>query len=106
MINNIRGRYAFGDLHLFVDNKLLDPKPSQKIINHSPDGFGAGYLGSAAAQSALAILLEVVGKEKAERYHQAFKEEFLAEEIYQTTNFDININIKAWVKAQEAHRGT
>ncbi len=36
----------------------LDPEPSRKIRNHSPDGFEWGYGGSGPAQLALAILLD------------------------------------------------
>lgn len=37
----------------------LKPEASQKIINHSPDGFQWGYSGSGPSQLALAILLKV-----------------------------------------------
>lgn len=36
----------------------LDPGPSQKLRNHSPDGFEWGYGGSGPAQLSLAILLD------------------------------------------------
>jgi hypothetical protein len=45
----------YGDV--LVDGVKLDPKPSQKLRNHSPDGFAWGYPGSGPAQLALAILL-------------------------------------------------
>ena len=60
-------------------SRLLDPAPSQRLWNHSPDGFSWGYHGSGPAQLALAILLDVThDKEIAVRYHQAFKREFVA----------------------------
>lgn len=31
---------------VWLDGELLDPKPSQKVYNHSPDGFNWGYGGS------------------------------------------------------------
>lgn len=37
---------------------VLDPGPSQRLRNHSPDGFNWGYGGSGPAQLALALLLE------------------------------------------------
>jgi len=40
------------------ERRLLDPKPSQMLYNHSPDGFEWGYAGSGPAQLALAILLD------------------------------------------------
>ena len=42
------------------NGEVLDPKPSQKIRNHSPDGFEWGYGGSGPAQLALALLLDYV----------------------------------------------
>ena len=45
-----------------LDGDWLDPKPSQKVSNHSPDGFNWGYGGSGPAQLALAIMLKLTGK--------------------------------------------
>jgi hypothetical protein len=45
-----------------LDGKRLDPRPSQKYHNHSPDGFNWGYAGSGPAQLALAIMLKITGK--------------------------------------------
>lgn len=57
----------------------LDPGPSQKIRNHSPDGFSWGYGGSGPAQLALALLLDVTGnRELAESLYQDFKWEVVA----------------------------
>lgn len=62
--------------------RKLDPGPSQKVFNHSPDGFAWGYGGSGPAQLALGILLNYYrraglskkfGAELAMRYHQGFK---------------------------------
>ena len=55
---------------VFLDGKELDPGPSQKYHNHSPDGFNWGYGGSGPAQLALAIMLEITGKAAD---YQAFK---------------------------------
>jgi hypothetical protein len=41
--------------------KPLDPKPSQSLRNHSPDGFEWGYAGSGPSQLALAILFDYTG---------------------------------------------
>lgn len=57
----------------------LDPKRSQKVWNHSPDGFAWGYGGSGPAQLALALLLEAgLDDETAVRLHQQFKSEVVA----------------------------
>jgi hypothetical protein len=47
---------------VWLDGKFLSPERSQKICNHSPDGFNWGYGGSGPAQLALAIILELTGK--------------------------------------------
>jgi hypothetical protein len=61
------------------DDNILMPGPSQKLYNHSPDGFNWGYGGSGPAQLALALLYDVTGdKELSVRLHQAFKWKFVA----------------------------
>ena len=62
-----------------VDGQALSPGPSQKIRNHSPDGFNWGYGGSGPAQLALAILLDFTGdSEAAQDRYQEFKFAFVA----------------------------
>lgn len=62
-----------------VDGKPLDPGTSQKVMNHSPDGFAWGYAGSGPAQLALAVLLAAgVDPRHAPFLHQRFKAEFIA----------------------------
>ena len=59
----------------------LDPRPSQKMRNHSPDGFEWGYGGSGPAQLALAILLDLLGEDHqpaAQAHYQNFKDAFIA----------------------------
>lgn len=34
---------------IYLDGKYLSPKRSQKVYNHSPDGFNWGYTGSGPA---------------------------------------------------------
>jgi hypothetical protein len=54
--------------------KLLDPARSQRVYNHSPDGFEWGYGGSGPAQLALALCLDVLGqKQRALAIYQDFK---------------------------------
>ncbi|GAI61912.1 unnamed protein product [marine sediment metagenome] len=42
-----------GDIFIIEDGnkKILDPAPSQKLYNHSPDGFNWGYSGSRSCSS-------------------------------------------------------
>jgi hypothetical protein len=57
----------------------LLPDKSQKIRNHSPDGFNWGYGGSGPAQLALALLLDYTGSETLARiFYQGFKWTVLA----------------------------
>lgn len=46
---------------VWLDGIPLDPKPSQSVHNHSPDGFNWGYGGSGPSQLALAIVLKIKG---------------------------------------------
>lgn len=106
MKNKIQGIYEkVGTLRLIVDGQELDPSISQKVWNHSPDGFNAGYMGSGPAQSALAILLYVLKDEKrASRLHQDFKRQFLSNPSYQVSlskTFEFEVDIKEWANLKE-----
>lgn len=60
---------------------LLRPSRSQRVLNHSPDGFEWGYSGSGPAQLALAILLDLHsgrGNDRAVRQHQTLKAKLIA----------------------------
>ena len=73
----IKGIWETGEI--WVDDKLLDPANSQKVWNHSPDGFSWSYMGSGCAQLALALLLYAeVNKELAVNRHQLLKDFFVA----------------------------
>lgn len=68
-----------GEPFVQVNGEPLDPKPSRKLRNHSPDGFHWGYHGSGPAQLALAILLDYYGnRDKALGLHQRFKAKVVA----------------------------
>ena len=74
-------RHSEGVGHQLVtkDDDILDPQPSQKIWNHSPDGFNWGYSGSGPAQLALALLYDVTKDEVVSvRLHQEFKSSIVA----------------------------
>jgi hypothetical protein len=82
------------------DSEPLSPAPSQKLYNHSPDGFQWGYGGSGPAQLALALLLDATGDpELSFELHQDFKWAFVATwaEKWEITTEQI----KAWIKRQK-----
>lgn len=61
------------------DSHVLDPVPSQKLCNHSPNGFNWGYAGNGPAQLALALLLDITSdKDIALDNHQNFKFDVVA----------------------------
>lgn len=67
------------DGHNFtVDGDPLSPSASQKVYNHSPDGFSCGYHGSGPAQLALAICLLKLGEVAALSCYQDFKSDIVA----------------------------
>jgi hypothetical protein len=63
---------------IWLDGKLISPTRSQKVWNHSPDGFQWGYGGSGPSQLALAVLLEITDEKTAVKMHQKFKWDFVA----------------------------
>src|SRR5262245_49154026 len=81
------------DVRWTVDGVKVELGPSLEIRRHSPTGFEWGYSGSGPAQSALAILLHVLGIRNvnrdefgvvdgwkggdAERLYQEFKRVFI-----------------------------
>ena len=67
----IRGRWSTREI--WVNGVLLRPEESQRIYNHSPDGFCLGYGGSGPAQLALAIMLLIYPKDRALQCYQTFK---------------------------------
>ncbi len=96
MENIIKGIIATREVT--IDSKKLNPVRSQKVYNHSPDGFNWGYGGSGPAQLALAILLKFTDKDTALRLHQEFKWDIIAK--LPQKDFEINIDIKKWIKAR------
>lgn len=82
---------------VYLDGQYLDPKPSQKMRNHSPDGFNWGYGGSGPAQLALAIMLKLTGKTG---NYQQLKFKVIA--AIPRTDFEIEFNIETyWFKILE-----
>lgn len=114
MINKIVGKYelvvarepgpggaypAHRELSVMVDGQPLDihyfPKAREKS-----EGFEVGYLGSAPAALALAILLRLSTERAALSHFQTFKELFLAP-LPQGRSFAIELDVAAWVKEQD-----
>lgn len=78
-----KGMDSASTVQVFLDGEEIQPDKSQKVWNHSPDGFNAGYLGSGPAQTALGILLEVTNQRTAVKWHQPFKDYYLSDPTYQ-----------------------
>lgn len=68
----------FSERSIVLNGDWLSPVLSQKISNHSPDGFNWGYSGSGPAQLALAILLEYWPVKAAVACYESFKFAFIA----------------------------
>jgi hypothetical protein len=81
------------------DGSDLDPGPSLKLRNHSPDGFEWGYGGSGPAQLALAILLDFTGDEAlAQTFYQRFKFDRIA--TAPKAGFKVTgLQIRTWLEA-------
>lgn len=96
----IEGECVAGVGHVRIDGRILEPGASQRLVNHSPDGFAWGYGGSGPAQLALAILLEAgVDAATANGLHQAFKWAFLAN-VPADRPLRIEVDVEAWVRQQ------
>lgn len=92
--------YRYRDVGALIvtrDGRYFSPRPSQKLFNHSPDGFGWGYCGSGAAQLALALLYDVTQDAALSiSLHQKFKGDVVAawQDKWQISSDDI----KKWVE--------
>ena len=95
--------YGTGRYVTRPDGEALYPGRSQKVVNHSPDGYEWGYGGSGPAQLALAILLDHTDDEqRATRHYQAFKWTFVVNwERFKDWSVTTDV-IEAWLAAQEA----
>lgn len=87
-----------------IDGLLVHPRQSQRVMNHSPDGFEWGYGGSGPAQLALAILLTAgVGALEAVTLHQDFKRAVIAP-LAQGRDFQVEVDVEAWLAAERTRR--
>ena len=84
---------------VWLDGKRLYPSKSQRVWNHSPDGFNWGYEGSGPAQLALAVLLELVPQDRAVELHQEFKRDVIAALVQ--ADFTVSIDLRPWLKKSE-----
>jgi len=84
---------------VWLNGKRLYPGKSQKVWNHSPDGFSWGYEGSGPAQLALAVLLELVPQDRAVELHQEFKRDVVAGLVQD--DFRVSIDVRRWLKKSE-----
>lgn len=84
---------------VFIGGRELLPDRSQKVHNHSPDGFAWGYSGSGPAQLALAILIEYTEDwNDAIRLHQQFKNDIIAG---LKGDFELDENaVKVWLSGK------
>lgn len=86
MIYSLKGEWK--SRRVWLDEKELFPERSQKVFNHSPNGFNWSYSGSGCAQLALAICLEICSKEKEALFlYQIFKEDIISD--LPSSNFDV-----------------
>jgi len=84
---------------VWLNGKRLYPSKSQRVWNHSPDGFNWGYEGSGPAQLALAVLLEFVPQDRAVNLHLAFKREVIA--ALKQADFLVSVDLGRWLKKTE-----
>ena len=96
-----RGKKSYGGVggQRIVVRDNGEEYPLEHIERHSPKGFNWGYEGSGPADSALAILTDCLGMDKANQLYQLFKREFVASwgEEWSITQQEI----LEWVKKQK-----
>jgi hypothetical protein len=115
MNNTIVFRRTPHGVTIEVDGERVGLEPSLRYRRHSPTGFEFGYAGSGPAQSALAILLHVLGFRNAdenwkggdaERVYQAFKFEHITPLEHQAQEATIECDVESWAKHALYARGT
>ena len=73
--------YKTGPLewHVEKNGSRFRAEQSQKVFNHSPDGFAWGYGGSGPSQLSLALLMDTgISEERAVSLHHQFKRDVVA----------------------------
>jgi len=86
-----------------VHKRNITPTRSQKVWNHSPDGYNFGYGGSGPAQLALAILLDHTNDSiLSVSRHQDFKWEFICNMNHPGGTIT-DKQIDKWLKEKQNH---
>ena len=82
---------------IIINGEVLKPDESQKLLNHSPDGFNWGYSGSGPAQLALALLLHFTANPGYAIWnHQQFKEDII---LQLHSDFSLPVSdVAQWIK--------
>lgn len=90
---------------VYIDGEELDPKLSQRLVNHSPDGFMWGYGGSGPSQLALALMVHFcTSHAEAMRFYQDFKKDYVAQ-WDKDRDFQIDSDhIEAWLTGRRDGR--
>jgi hypothetical protein len=107
MLDHIEGIWSTEDWYgeVKLNDQVLDPARSQKVRNHSPDGFSWGYAGSGPSQLALAVLLaKGVPEYTAVLAHTDFCREVIAA-VNDEQPLNIHIDVRAWVEAWKRKNG-
>ena len=87
-----------GRFQVFRDDVPLPPERSQKVVNHSPDGFAWGYGGSGPLQLALALLLEETDESLALDFYQEFEAQVIARFPSESSWLLSSETILTWIK--------
>ena len=79
-----------------LDGRPLLAAASQRLRNHSPDGFAWGYNGSGPSQLALAVLLKAgVAEREALALYPRFRQDHIAK--LGAGAFDVEIDLGNWI---------
>lgn len=91
---------------VYVNGHKLDPRKSQKRVNHSPDGFMWGYEGSGPAQLALAVMMQMLeGSPDKDRIndYQKFKRDVIAK-IPMDKSVAVEMDFVGWLNGEKDYR--
>lgn len=86
----LSGEYSTGRVWLFGEE--LFPGKSQRLRNHSADGFAWGYGGSGPSLLALAICLKLFDTEIALAVYQDFKWKYIS--VLHQSDFEIDFTLE------------